>query len=137
MELVLFTLCDACEVISAGRFAIIGAAPEFWAIPSLPATTLIHVAVVVGLEPEEADDTVSLRLLLSSEADGVQADITMELGPTPRNPDVYAAGSLVHRSVGVGIELTFQNVGPHRLEAFDTAGNSLACRRFGVKLASA
>ncbi|HEY4376166.1 MAG TPA: hypothetical protein VGM93_03370, partial [Acidimicrobiales bacterium] len=76
-------------------------------------------------------------LLLSSEAEGVLADITMELGPAPRDPEIYAAGALIHRSVGVGIELTFQNVGPHRLEAFDRQGNSLACRRFGVKLAGA
>jgi hypothetical protein len=137
LQVVLLALADEVRPRPDGRLDLIGAAPEWLTVPTLPTQLTIPAAFVIGTDPANRGQPIVLECVLSSDASGEMFRRPVVIAPADRNyRHMLVPGALIHRCHAVRLTIDLRYIGGHVVSLFDEGGTELASVRFGISTAT-
>jgi hypothetical protein len=131
MQLVSAFLADDIRV-NNGVLSTVGAFPEWWTVPHLPARQSLNVGLVISMRPDEVEFEYDLHLrvgLQGSEDSIGTAEIRTARGPSPQAIE----GTPLYQFVVFNLTVIIEKDGAYEAEIF--AGDKLlGTVPFGVRV---
>ena len=108
----------------------LGAFPEWWDVPALPFAAVIHMVVLLELEPDEVGQVFTIDVAL--ERPGGDSGLVSVL-KTQRRPSEKVLGTPIYLRVAVPCPINVGELGPHAL-VLASDGEILARVPFGIRV---